>query len=294
MYEGNDQNSNKEVIICFFLRSEMDNIIYIGRFESWKTTLLQVLKSSKFIKRLLKQDKILIKPNLVNLSGPPVTTPVGLVEVLVDFIQEMAPRTRIIIGEGTGAPNYDTQHIFEAHGYTSLLRGRNLELIDLNKAPLVRLSRPEFSRWPEMFLPRIALEAFLISVPVLKVHSLAGVTLSMKNMIGITPPTHYKVNGQHWKKAAFHDHIQEAILDLNRYRCPDFTIMDATVGMQESHLSGATCSPRPNLIVAGFDPVAVDAFGAGLLKKDWRNIGHIRMAHGELGCAEPVKIVHSC
>ena len=141
-----------------------------------------------------------------------------------------------------------------------------------------------------MYLPRIVFESFLISVPVLKAHSLAGVTLTMKNMIGLAPPAHYQQGGN-WKKASFHQRIQEAVLDLNRYRTPDFTLLDATIGMQEAHLWGPTCDPPPNRLAASFDPVAVDSYGCGLLGIKWDSIGHVRMAHNVLGSAAPLAVV---
>ena len=93
-----------------------------------------------------------------------------------------------------------------------------------------------------MYLPELLFNSFLISVPVLKAHSLAEVTLTMKNMLGCAPPHHYQCGGR-WKKSAFHEQIQEAVLDLNRYRTPDFTVLDATVGMSEAHVWGAHCQP---------------------------------------------------
>ena len=84
-----------------------------------------------------------------------------------------------------------------------------------------------------MWLPKAVFEHVLISLPVLKAHSLSRLTGSMKNMIGIAPPKHY--SGQHgfWKKAVFHHHLDQAIVDLISYRKPDFTIMDATIGLAD-------------------------------------------------------------
>ena len=157
--------------------------------------------------------------------------------------------------------------------------------MDLNCEPLTHLSNPRCTRWPEMFLPEILFESFLISVPVLKAHSLAGVTLSMKNMMGCAPPAHYQGGGG-WGKASFHSRIQEAVFDLNRYRTPDFTLLDASVGMAQAHLWGPTCEPPVGLLAASDDPVALDAYGCALLQRDWRQIGHISRAHGVLGSAE--------
>jgi uncharacterized protein (DUF362 family) len=88
-----------------------------------------------------------------------------------------------------------------------------------------------------------------------------------------------------WKKAFFHKSMHRSVFELNLYRTPDLSIIDATVGMAEYHLGGRTCEPPVNRIVAGFDPVAVDARGAGLLGLSWRNIPHISMADGILGQA---------
>jgi len=115
------------------------------------------------------------------------------------------------------------------------------------------------------------------------------VTLTMKNMMGLAPPQHYCAGS--WKKSAFHDRIQDAVADLNRYRTPDFTLLDASVGMAKAHLWGPTCDPPVKRLAAGFDPVALDAYGTMLLKRRWQDIGHIRSLHGELGQADPLEII---
>ena len=232
---------------------------------------------------------ILIKPNLVEALAPPITTPVGLVAALVECLREITT-VPIIIGEGCGAMNYETWHAFDELGYTQMARQLDVELADLNSEELVQFGKKGCCRWPEMHLPRIVMESFLISVPVLKAHSLAGVTLTLKNMMGTAPPSHYRRGGS-WKKSAFHERIQEAVADLNRYRTPDFTVLDATIGMTAAHLWGPTCDPPVNILAAAYDPVAIDAYGANLLNRRWQDIGHIRSVHRELGLAEPLRII---
>ena len=264
--------------------------MYVSRFESWRQSVENLLAKADLAGQLAGRNLILVKPNLVEALDPPITTPVFLVETLVACLAEIAPHAEIIVGEGCGSLDYDTFHSFEFLGYSEMAARMKVRLVDLNEAELVRNAKKECRRWPEMYLPKIAFDAYLISVPVLKAHSLAGVTLTMKNMMGLAPPSHYQ-RGGHWKKASFHDDMQEAVYDLNRYRTPDFTLLDATIGMQEAHLWGPTCDPPPNCLLAGYDPVAIDAYGAGLLKRDWRRIGHIRMADKELGIAEPLEVV---
>ena len=241
-------------------------------------------------RKLYNGRPVLIKPNLVEALEPPITTPVGLVGAIIDCVRSISPGAELIIGEGTGASDYETPFAFDELGYTELARVKDVRLVDLNHEPTVELSNPELLRWPVMHLPKIVMESFIISVPVLKAHTLAGVTLTMKNMMGAPPPLHYQAGG-HWKKSAFHTMMQESVLDLNRYRTPDMTILDATVGMSEGHLGGPTCKPPPGVVVLGFDPVATDAYGCKLLKRDWRDIRHISKADKVLGRAGAAEVV---
>lgn len=240
--------------------------------------------------QLLPGDKpILIKPNLVEALPPPITTPAGLIDALIAYLKQITDN-EILIGEGTAALTYDTHHAFAELGYNETAEKHGVSLIDLNHEPSVYLKNEHCTRWPEMYLPEIAMECFLLSVPVLKAHSLSQVTLTMKNMMGLAPPEHFQQGGG-WKKSAFHMGIQDAVADLNRYRAPDFTLLDATVGMAQAHLWGPTCDPPVGLLAASSDPVAIDAYGCELLEKNWREVAHIAQLNGELGTAEPLTVV---
>lgn len=245
----------------------------------------ELLEQSGLGKQAAQYKTILIKPNLVEILAPPITTPVDLVEQIILYLLNYINEKRIVIGEGCGATQHDTYHAFKKLGYTELAQQRNIELIDLNTAKLRHRTNQNLSRWPEMHLPELLDDALLLSVPQLKAHSLSGVTLTMKNMMGCAPPLYYQGSGA-WNKAAFHTNIQEAIYELNRYRTPDYTLLDASIGMAKAHLWGPQCSPPVQTIAASFDPVAIDSYGAKLLGRDWKMIGHITMANEILGNAE--------
>lgn len=83
-------------------------------------------------------------------------------------------------------------------------------------------------------------------------------TLSLKNMMGFPSHHHYRQGGP-WRKSAFHRRMHRAIYELNLYRKPDLALIDASVGLSEYHLGGPICKPPVGKLVAGFDPVAVDA-----------------------------------
>jgi len=272
---------------------DRQGIVYTGHLKgNWNKSIGSLLDAAELNAALQNEKRVLIKPNLVKALPPPVTTPVELIEAMVSYIQMESPHIEILVADGTGSLEYDTEHVFKTLAYRPMAGRRGIELIDLNKAPYLTLTNPALKRWPEMHLPEVVMESYLISVPVLKAHSLAGVTLSMKNMMGACPPEHY-CKGGHWKKSSFHEGIQEAVADLNRYRKPDFAVIDATTGLAEHHLGGPTCDPAPGLLVAAYDPVAADAHACGLLGKSWRSIGHIASVDGELGQAEPLQEVNA-
>ena len=94
-------------------------------------------------------------------------------------------------------------------------------------------------------------------------------------MMGLAPPKYYSGRYGTWKKAVFHERMQQSVIDLNRYRSPDLTVMDATIGLPEFHLGGRQSDPPVNKILAGFEPVELDRKAAELLQLDWREIGHL-------------------
>jgi uncharacterized protein (DUF362 family) len=260
-----------------------EEIIYITEFNDWQKNINELLDVSDFSQLLPKNKPVLLKPNVVNCDAPPITTPVQLIEAIVDYIQIHNPNNEIIVAEGCGSIEFETHTPFEKLGFIEMANRRNVKLIDLNHEETTNLINPECKRWPEIHLPKVILDSYLVSVPVLKAHSLTDVTITMKNMIGTAPPKYY--NAGSWKKSAFHQNSHEAIFDLNRYRCPDFTILDATIGMSEAHLWGAHCNPPVNKIAVGKDPVAIDSYGCNLLNKNWKYVEYIKMANGIIGSA---------
>jgi uncharacterized protein (DUF362 family) len=242
-------------------------------FESFAKSIPLALDALGAGEALARQERVLIKPNLVNDAPPPVTTPVACVAALVDYVRAYT-KADIVIAEGAGDADKETPTIFEALGYADLARRKGLELVDLNTAPTTRLTRDDCRTWPEMHLPSIALDHYLVSVPVLKAHSLAEVTGAMKNMMGLLPQRYYQQGGR-WKKSAFHACMHPSIVELCRYRPPDLSVMDASIGLAEYHLGGPQCEPPLGRILAGFDARQVDRAGAALLGLDWRTIGHL-------------------
>lgn len=216
---------------------------------------------------------ILLKPNLVNASPFPVTTHPDFVAAVIETIREHSSAP-MVIAEGCGAMELETGEVFARLGYDCLADRYDVVLLDLNHAPLMRRENPECTVFPEMWLPEAAFTHRIVSLPVLKAHSLAEMTGTLKNMMGFPPPSHYQRGG--WKKSAFHERMHASIRDLCRYIMPHFTIMDGSVGLSQYHLGGSECCPPIQRILAGSDALAVDRKGCELLGIRWQDVGYLR------------------
>ena len=244
-------------------------------FESFEASVPEALDACGAGAVLAGARRVLVKPNLVMAKPPPVTTPVACTEAVVRYVRVHAPDAEIVVAEGTGC-GLETAEVFERLGYAAMAERLGLPLVDLNHASLVRRENPDCTVFPEIWLPEMAFTHLVVSVPVLKAHSLAEVTGTLKNMMGFAPPEHYGGGGYgSWKKAKFHARMHESIRDLCRYISPRLTLMDASVGLAEYHLGGPECDPPLGRVLAGGDPLAVDREGARLLGVDWRNIGYL-------------------
>lgn len=244
-------------------------------FRTYAATVPSLLDRSGLSAMLAGNPPILIKPNLINASPHPVTTHANCCQVLIEWLRAHCGNVPIVIAEGCGDPSMETMDVFRKLGYESLATSFGIDLLDLNAAPLKTISMAGNTIFRKARYPEIAFTHFIISVPVLKAHSLAAITGTLKNMIGFAPPQFYSGNSGFWRKAAFHTAMQKSITEWCRLRLPDFTLMDASVGLADFHLGGRQCEPPVRKILAGKNPLAVDRRAAELLALDWHAIGHL-------------------
>ena len=66
-------------------------------------------------------------------------------------------------------------------------------------------------------------------------------------------------------------------------------MVDAVVALSGMHLSGTP--KKLNTILAGFDPVAIDAVGSEMLGHNPRRIKYLTLAEGLLGSMKEIEIV---
>jgi uncharacterized protein (DUF362 family) len=121
----------------------------------------------------------------------------------------------------------------------------------------------------ETGIARSALEAdVIINLPLMKVHSTCLATLCLKNLKGCLRPQ---------DKMAFHRvGLLPAIVALNRLVRPQINVVDAISAMEGDHNRGALVPL--GLLIAGRDPVAVDAVSCAQMGIEPSGVPLLRMA----------------
>jgi uncharacterized protein (DUF362 family) len=255
-------------------------------FSDYTRSIYQALDLINAKACLPQKGLIIIKPNLTNSSPPPVTTSVDAAEAVYLYCKAHT-KAEIAIGDGCGSGK--TPDVFAKLGYTDLAKKYDLELLDFNEAETVLVEDKDALQLKQFHMPRVAQEAFIISLPVLKDHSFTKTTIAMKNMFGLAPGRFYAGG---WNKSKLHNpSTDKSVVDICRYKKPDLSIVDASVALKGMHLSGK--KKKLGLILAGFDPVAVDTIGSELLGHDPRRLPYLTLADGLLGSMHDIQVLQA-
>jgi Domain of unknown function (DUF362) len=129
----------------------------------------------------LSGKTVLLKPNLVeSIPGREVNTNPQLVGAAATAFLALGART-VLVGEGPGHQR-DTMLVLAETGLETELRERRIKFVDLNRDEVVKLPlKTRFTGLEFLWLPRTVLVGdFIVSMPKVKTHHWAGVTLSMK------------------------------------------------------------------------------------------------------------------
>ncbi len=115
----------------------------------------------------------------------------------------------------------------------------------------------------------------LIAAPVAKSHSSAGVSLSMKGMMGLI-----------WNRGIMHSRydLHASIVDLASLLKPDLVVVDGSRVLSTNGPAGPGRVLKPDTIIASGDMVAADAQAVAMFEWYGRklkphNVKHIRIAH---------------
>jgi uncharacterized protein (DUF362 family) len=223
---------------------------------------------------------VLLKPNLVepSLEAPQINTHPAVVRAAAEVFRRWGAK-EVIVAEGQGHCR-DTEYVLEQSGLGRVLTSEKLEFIDLNHDDVWTTTNAlGVTRMTGLTFPTTLRRAdIIVSMPKMKTHHWAGVTLSMKNLFGVMPGIVYG-----WPKNVLHHAgIPGSILDINAAVRPHLAIVDGIIGMEgDGPIMG---TPRlSGVIVMGTNLPAVDATTARLMAINPWKVDYLAAASGLLG-----------
>lgn len=219
-----------------------------------------------------KYSHIVLKPNLCGgVAGEPGShTSIRVLQsVLEIFTSYDLP---VYIGEADCSFN-DADHVFTSLGIHALGKKFNAQVVNLSKGPHIDINVPQPNLIKTLRVSSIFSEALIVSIPVLKTHPWSGTTISMKNMYGAVYQR---------EKSVYHNGLEKNIVDINKVIGAHVSIVDATTAVVHGGFKYGLWVGYPpsqlDLVIAGLNPVAVDAVGTKILNRDPWSIGHIQLA----------------
>ncbi len=240
---------------------------------------LDLVEAEKIVRHI---ECVLVKPNCAFPKDPStgVTTDPRVVEVIIELLRDNGVQD-VIIGDGG---NRNTDKTFDMIGMRDVAARYGAKLVDFNDDEGVDVEIPSAIALHKVAIAKTILDSsFIINVPKLKIHHMAQVTLSIKNLMGT-------IVGD--RGAIMHRQIDEKLVDLANYIKPGLNVIDGIVGCEMDEVKGEPISM--NLVIAGTDMVATDAVGAAVMGVDPRMVRHLQLAEKRgLGTArlEAISIV---
>jgi uncharacterized protein (DUF362 family) len=230
-----------------------------------------ILHGARLCDLNVKGKSVLLKPNLVEFDSTTcINTSPAVVAAAFEAFERLGA-AEIRIGEGPGHRR-DTLGLAEEAGYLKTVKDFENRFIDLNRDDVDKTGG--FLDEGHMYFARTVMAVDLIvTMPKMKTHHWAGVTLAMKNLFGLVPGSVYG-----WPKNPLHyAGIDTSIVELNRKFRNTFAIVDGIVGMEgNGPIQG---SPKAaGVLVMGSDVVAVDATCCRVMSIDPEKVPYLRQA----------------
>lgn len=245
-----------------------------------------------------RYNKIMLKPNLV-FDDPNSTTKPVVVKTLAQLMKNAGKE--VCIGEGSAAAagiNTDAngvyftrnpelldkmqQQVFDKLGYTDLAKELGIPLINLHTGEMVEVEVPDAHYFKKLTIHRSLRDIdMLCSVPMMKTHALATVTLGLKNVIGLYPGSAYCS-----VRSCVHSEAEMAgstgvafeILDMVKANKLGLTVIDGSMAMEGEGPSDGQLV-KMDLIIAGTNALAADMVAAAIMGIEPQEVPTFAIAH---------------
>ena len=244
---------------------------YVARAGSNLTdTLGKGLDFINWDRHVNKNSTVFIKPNLTfPCYKEGITTTPELLQALLGILRDRAGR--VIVGESDGGNHsFSAEESFRGHDLYRICKDNSAELVNLSTLSSTVIREKVCGKTVEVELPRLLLEEVdcFISMPVLKVHVMTTVTLSLKNSWGCVPDT---------MRCLRHQDLDYKLALIAMHLRPKIIVVDGIHAL-DGHGPMYGTAVATDLMLVADNTVAADALGASLMGFDPQHVKHISIA----------------
>jgi uncharacterized protein (DUF362 family) len=243
---------------------------YISKITDLDSDLQKSLDFVNWKSQVKAGSTVFIKPNFTYpFYKEGITTSPALIKSLLEILKDRAGR--VIVGESNGGNHsFTADQAFKGHNMHQICNEAGAELVNLSNIPSVWVSDKIQGKTVKVQLPKMLLEEVdcFISVPVLKVHVMTGVTLSIKNLWGCYPDT---------MRCLHHKHLGHKLALITKALNPKLAIIDGTYSL-DGHGPMFGTPKRTDLLLASNNPVILDSLGAYVMGISLGEAEHIMIA----------------
>lgn len=243
------------------------------------------------------KQRIMLKPNLAG-PDPNCTTKPEVIHALARLMLDAG--REVSIGEGSAAaPGFNAdeegvhfskdpgildpmqQYVFDQLGYTDLAQSLGIPLINLHTGEMVEVDVPDAFVYNKLVVHKSLSEIDLLcSVPMMKTHVLARLSLGMKNLMGLYPGSVYCsvrscIHNESFKRNS--PCVSFEIMDMVRACPPGLTVIDASTSMEGDGPTDGDLI-KTDLIIAGTNPLATDMVAAKIMGFHKNEVATLAMA----------------
>jgi uncharacterized protein (DUF362 family) len=229
---------------------------------------------SAFVK---KGSRVVVKPNAAwaRLPEDAATTNPRVIASIVRLCRKAGAAEVIVVDHVIDKP---ADRVYRMTGIAAACEASGARLVSAGAESMYRRIEIAGAKVlsEEQVIKHVLDADVFINVPIAKCHSDAKVTLGLKNLMGVV------WNRQKWHSSSGFD---QCIAEFAAAVKPHLTILDANRILLTNGPQGPGETKDVRQVIAGVDPVAVDAYGATLFGLNAEDVEHIRLAH-ECGVGE--------
>lgn len=238
-----------------------------GEFRRCLSEGLGFIGWNDFVKR---DSVVFVKPNFTfprHREG--VTTSPELLERLLEIVRRRS--SRVMVGESDGGNHsFKAEEAFGGHRMFEICERLGVELVSLSSVPSKFVESEIQSKKVRVKLPKMLLDEVdcFISVPVLKVHVMTGVSLGLKNLWGCYPDT---------MRCLYHQDLDRKLALIAKLLDPKITLVDGLFAL-DGHGPMFGEPRRTDLILTSNNVVVADGLGARIMGVPLERARHILVA----------------